>query len=130
MMLTKAQILKADDLPTEVVPVPEWGGEVTVRTLSAYEKDEWEESLTESKGRKIKLDMGNLRAKLCALCIIDGKGARLFSDKDIESLGKKSAKVVSRIYDVAAKLNGIGEQDAAELIKNSAAIQSEDSSTS
>ena len=129
-MLTKAQILKADDLPTEVVPVPEWSGEVTVRTLAAYEKDEWEESLTETKGRKVKLDMGNLRAKLCALCIIDDKGARIFNDKDIESLGKKSAKVISRIYDVAAKLNGVGEQDAADLIKNSAAIQKGDSSTS
>ncbi len=129
-MLTKAQILKADDLPTEVVPVPEWNGEVTVRTLAAYEKDEWEESLTETKGRKVKLDMGNLRAKLCALCIIDDKGARIFNDKDIESLGKKSAKVISRIYDVAAELNGIGEQDAADLIKNSGAIQNDDSSTS
>ncbi len=129
-MLTKALILKADDLPTEVVDVPEWSGQVTVRTLAAYEKDEWEESLTETKGRKVKLDMGNLRAKLCALCIIDDKGARIFNDKDIESLGKKSAKVISRIYDVAADLNGIGEQDAADLIKNSGTIQNDDSSTS
>jgi len=129
-MLTKAQILKADDLPNDVVQVPEWGGEVTVRTLAAWEKDQWEESLTESKGKKMKLDMGNLRAKLCALCIVDGKGNRLFSDKDIEALGKKSALVISRIYDAAAALNGIGEEDAAELIKNSGAIQSEDLSTS
>ena len=128
-MLTKVQILKADDLPAEVVPVPEWDGEVTVRTLAAWEKDEWEDSVTKGEGRKLDIDMGNLRAKLCALCIIDGKGARIFNDKDIESLGNKSAKVLSRIYNVAAKLNGIGEQDAVDLIKNSAAIQKDDSST-
>jgi hypothetical protein len=112
------------------VPVPEWAGEVTVRTLMAYEKDAWEESLADSKGKKVKIDMSNLRAKLCALTIVDDKGKCIFSEHDVVALGRKGAKAIGRVYDVAASLNGISEEDAEELVKNSGAIQSDDSSTS
>ncbi len=39
--LTGEEILGADDLPTEVVPVPEWDGTVIVRTLTGAERDHW-----------------------------------------------------------------------------------------
>ena len=43
--LTKDAILKAEDLPTEKVPVPEWGPgqSVTVRTMSGDERDRYEQ---------------------------------------------------------------------------------------
>ena len=34
MALTREQILEADDLPTESLDVPEWGGEVLIRALN------------------------------------------------------------------------------------------------
>ncbi len=34
-ILSKEAILSADDLPREIVSVPEWGGQVYVRTMTA-----------------------------------------------------------------------------------------------
>ena len=129
-MLTKAQILKADDLPTEVVDVPEWDGQVTVRTLTGTERDSFEESITKKKGDSVEVNMVNLRAKLCALTLVDGSGHRLFTNADVVELGKKNCAALDRIFTVAQKLNGFGKDDIKELAKNSEADPKEDSTSS
>lgn len=117
-MLNKEQILKAEDLKYEVVNVPEWNGEVKVRSLTGTERDEFESSLFEAKGADVKRNMANMRAKLLALCMVGANNERLFSSKDIEALGGKSAKALDRIFSIAQKLNGIGAQEIDELTKN------------
>ena len=37
-MLTRKQILECADIPTEIVKVPEWGGEVLVKGLTGAER--------------------------------------------------------------------------------------------
>ena len=44
-MLSKTDILDCKDIESEVVKVPEWGGEVLVQGLTLAEKDEWTESI-------------------------------------------------------------------------------------
>ncbi len=44
-MLTREQILQSDDLPRETVQVPEWGGEVQVRTMTGTDRDAFVASL-------------------------------------------------------------------------------------
>ena len=39
-VLTKQQILAAEDLPSETLLVKEWCGDVTVRTMTGAERDE------------------------------------------------------------------------------------------
>lgn len=123
-ILTKEQILKANDLKTEKVSVPEWNGEVYVRTMTGTERDAFDQSLVESKD---KTNLANIRARLCALTVVDEKGGRLFDDKDIVDLGKKSSAALDRVFAVAQKLNGIGANNIEELAKNSGAARSEDS---
>ena len=125
-MLTKTQILKAKDIVTETVNVPEWGGDVIVTTLSSKVRDLWEQSMLDSDRN---VDLSNAKAKLCARAIVDEKGERIFNDNDIEALGKKSASVLSRIYAVASRLNGLSPDDIEELVKNSGQIYSEDSAS-
>jgi len=48
MTLNKEQILRADDLKTEEVDVPEWGGSVRVRVLTGTERDAFESSIYDS----------------------------------------------------------------------------------
>ena len=48
--LTRDEILGADDLKTESVKVPEWGGTVLVRELTGAERDEWEASVVKTNG--------------------------------------------------------------------------------
>lgn len=114
-LLTKDEILAADDLPTEDVEVPEWGGTVRVRTLTGAERDRFEESITQVKGGSVKTNYANLRARLVALCAVDEQGRRLFSDADAAALGRKSAAALDRVFIAARRLNGMSDADIEEM---------------
>jgi len=133
-ILTKEAICKVNDLPTEVVSVPEWGGEVIVKTMSGIERDAYEMDVYSLAMEKKKDDRNipeNIRAKLCAATMVNEKGNLLFSDADdIKKLGQKSARALSRVFGIARKLNGIGDEDLEDLEKNYLTDQSEDSTSS
>ena len=114
-VLTRDQILGADDLPKEEVPVPEWGGSVFVRTMPGKERDAWESQLLKGDPRDRQLNMDNVRARLASLTIVDAEGNRLFDLKDIEALGQKSAAALDRIWEVAQRLNRMSNEDVEEL---------------
>jgi hypothetical protein len=124
-LLTKAQILAADDLLREVVPVPEWGGEVMVRGLDGAARDQYEAEflligeIQAGERPTYELDLLNARARLVALSVVDENDQRLFSDEDVVDLGKKSAQALDRVYEVAQRLSGLSKQDVEELRKNS-----------
>lgn len=126
-ILTRDAILQAQDLPKELVKVPEWNGEVYVRALTGVERDAFEQSIVEQKGKSTKMNLRNLRAKLVALTAVDEKGDRIFSDRDAELLGQKSAAALNRVFEVAQRLSGLSQEDVEELTKNSEDGQSEDS---
>lgn len=126
-ILNREQILAAPDLVTEIVPVPEWGGEVVVRSLTAAERDQYEKEFISQHGTRIKFDLVNPRARLVALSVVDEDGKRLFTDRDVAELAKKSAAPVDRIYAVAQKLSGISDGDVEELEKNLERIPDADS---
>lgn len=128
-VLTKDAILEAKDLKDETVEVPEWGGSVIVRCLTGTERDAFESSLFKGNGKNQQENFENLRAKLLVLAIIDEDGKRLFSKKDIDDLGRKSVSVLDRLFHVARKLSGIGQEDVDELTKNLEATQDEDSTS-
>ena len=111
-MLTREQILGSNDLPSETVDVPEWGGQVSVRTMTGIDRDAFETTLV---GKEGKLD--NVRARLVALTVCDKSGARLFGDEDVAALGGKSAKALDRVFSVAQRLNGIGAEQV-DVAKN------------
>lgn len=117
-ILTRDAILQAQDLSSEQVPVPEWGGEVLVRGLTGTERDAFEQSIAEQKGKSVKMNLQNVRAKLVALTVVDGEGHRIFDDKDAGVLGKKSAVALNRVFEVAQKLSGLSPEDVDELAKN------------
>lgn len=126
-ILGREQILSAQDLEKELVEVKEWGGAVYVRALTGAERDAFEQSLVEERvvgrGRRQEttrtVNMRNARAKLCALTICDEQGERLFTDADVQDLGKKSAAALTRVYEVAARLSGLTDEDMEELTGNS-----------
>lgn len=115
-MLTREAILKASDATMKEIQVPEWGGSVFVRSMSAYERDafEAEQFRLNEAGRRAE----NARARMAAACVCDAEGGALFTAEDVEELGKKSAKALSRIFDAALALNGFTADDVEELEKN------------
>lgn len=117
-LLSKDQILQADDRKTEDVAVPEWGGTVRLRSLSGAERDEFENGIQQQVGNKQVINARNARAKLVALCAVDEAGQLLFSKADVIKLGSKSSLALQRVYDVACKMNGFTEEDMKDLTEN------------
>ncbi len=115
-ILNKNDILNADDLPKELVEVPEWGGEVYVRTMSGTERDTFEATIMgEDYSER---NYRNVRATLCSLTMVDEEGNRLFTDNEVGALGKKSAAALQRVFNVAQRLNGLSNEDVDDLAKN------------
>src|SRR3990167_2679192 len=128
-VLDRNKILQVNDLSTKTVSVPEWKGEVIIKMMTGAERDQFEDSLFEGRGKDRKSNYKNLRAKLLSMCLVGEDGKRIFSDRDVEALGGKSAKALDRLYSVAAELNGIGAKEEEALTKNSES-EGNDTSTS
>lgn len=126
-LLTRDAILGASDITSEEVHVPEWGGTVRVRGLTASQRDKFEAESITSNGKDSRVNYANIRARLVALAIVDENDAPIFNAADVKALGEKSAQALDRIFDVARRLSGIGEQDVEELGKRSDATANGDS---
>lgn len=129
MILTKDDILKADDIQKELVSVPEWGGDVYVRGMTGAERDKFEAGIVQMRGTERTLNMSNIRAKMASLTICDEQGKRLFNDADIAKLAEKSANALQRVFQVAQKLSGIGDADVKELAEGLRENPTEDSAS-
>jgi hypothetical protein len=119
VLLTRDMILKADNLRTEEVPVPEWGGSVLVRELRGRERDEWEASLAVQRGKQMVPDVANMRAKLVARSVVGEDGEPVFTQQDVAALGELSAAALDRVFEVASRLSGLSETDLDEMGKAS-----------
>jgi len=128
-LLTKSAI--------KVVPVELENGEgVYVRSMTAFEKDLFEQSLRkEVKNDKGETDfvlsLSNFRSKLAVNTICDEKGELLFSPGDYIELAKSMlASRLETIVNEAQKLNAITEEDKEKIVKNSVAGEAGNSSSS
>lgn len=127
-LLGKQDILEADDIIFEQVSVPEWGGEVVIKSLSGSQRDAFEATIFIGKGDDRDVNMQMLRAKLAAASIVDPEThERMFSDNEITLLGQKSARALQRVFNRAQELNGMTREDVEELVGNSENGQSADS---
>lgn len=132
--LTADEILSADDLAIERVEVPEWGGHVYVRGLSGTDRDKFESSMIErrqrGRGTQSELKLDNVRAGLVARCIVSSQTKqRIFTDSQIETLGRKSAAALDKVYEVASRLSGLRPEDVDELVQDFTEGQSEPSTS-
>lgn len=118
VILSRDAILGAMDLATEDVDVPEWGGTVRIRTLTAAERDTFDASLSKGTGNNRTLDLANLRARLLALCIVNDDGSPVFSADDIAALGAKASLPLGRVFEAAQKLNGMLPTAVEDAVKN------------
>lgn len=121
MLLSRDAILGAQDLKTEDVPVPEWGGTVRVRCLTAAERDAYEASfVTLGKGgvQRNADALQTVRARMVALTVVGEDGRRLFTEQDVQALAAKSAAAIDRLFQAAQRLNKVSDADIEELAGN------------
>jgi len=110
-----ASVLDLPDLQDELVDVPEWGYRLRVRSLTGTERDAFEISLLESRGKSREVNLRNMRAKLVAASVRKVDDSRVFTDGQVEALGKKNAAALQRVFRVAQRLSGLAEDEVDEL---------------
>ena len=109
-LLGRDQILVGAPLASADVDIPEWGGTVRVREMTAGERDAFDVLLVEDQH----LDLRDYRAKLLAATACDEEGKLLFGQGDLEALTKLGAGAMDRLFEAAARLNHLtsGDMDA------------------
>lgn len=116
--LDKATILAAinaaSDIKSEKVHVPEWKTDVYMKVLTGTERDTFEAGYTDQR-------MQNFRVRFLVLTLCDQNGERLFSDDQINLLGKRSAVVIGRLFEQAWKLNMLSQEALDEAGESSGA---------
>ena len=113
--LSKDDIFKADDLPTKDMDIPEWGGTLTIRTLTGAERDQFESAFVNHD----QIDIRGLKARLIQLTVQNGDGQPMFTKADLQKINSKSASVIDRIFQVSQRLSGLTKEDTEELVENS-----------
>jgi len=120
MALTRDQILasRRDRKPVRL-EVPEWGGDVFVRILTAGEQAALADGIPQ----------GEIPARVLVYCLVDEDGARIFTDEDVAALQDEAFPVILRVFTFAAKLNGLSTNELEEAMQGFAIAPDEQRST-
>jgi hypothetical protein len=128
-VLTKQTILQVKDQRIERVEIPEWGGAVFVRSITAAERGQIEADAARYKDSKGKDESfaRTFTLKFAVMGLCDENGVRLFDNGDVSELAKKNAAAIARVAEVAQRLSGFTKQDLEVMEKNSVSAPPEDS---
>jgi hypothetical protein len=127
MALTREQILAANDVEMEEVPIPEWGGTVFVRSIGATAKERIGQAMIGEDGKP--RNMIGFRALFASQSIVDEHGNLIFSAADLESLGTKCESALDKILDVGRRLSKMDREAVEAEVGNSSGGQSADSTS-
>lgn len=107
MLLSKNEIKAIQDRKTERVHIPEWGAEVLVKQMSAYDRElyeSWAMIYSEQRTSGIVASQ-QLYARMAVLSCVDENGEALFALEDMDWLSQKSYVALKRIFDASWRLN-------------------------
>jgi len=129
-------ILEYNDLPVKEVKVPEWGNiTLYVRAMNGAERDsfmleKWKNRENSDEENDVSFIMSNITAATLARVVCsDPEGTKkVFTEKDIEALSKKSAVALTRLIDAVKEVNG--DLDDNEEMEKNLEGQGEDSGLS
>lgn len=103
--LNKDQIFAINDYKIERVDVPEWGGHVYVKVITAKQREVWENTVVTGSKEEGALTSCELRILLVLMSCCDEAGNLLFTVNDFEALKAKSIVAFDRIYEASCKFN-------------------------
>ena len=112
--LSRSDILSSHDVNIISVHVPEWNGDVCLRTLTLRSRDELDRAILARKGE----DFTGLTALWAVKVLCTQDGLPLFTDADIPELSEKSAEVLRRLVEQSKEDSGLRPQDLGDSVKN------------
>lgn len=116
-LLTKDDIISADDFEIRIVEVPEWKGTVRLKSLSGKEYESYV-STVQQRSKNEKVDVKNLRALLLSMCLVDFDNNPTFTANDLEALTSKNTKVLDMLFQIVQEMNAMEKDVEEELRKN------------
>jgi len=109
MTLTREQILASrKDRKPAPLEVPEWGGEVYVRVLSAKDQAELSDGVKPAE----------MPIRVLLHCLVNESGQPILKEEDAEALAEEDFPVILRVFAFAAKLNGLSTKELEEAMEN------------
>lgn len=112
-LLSASQILDAEDLAEEVVPVPEWGGNVRLCQMNSEESFAFSKALTASASSEDGIYL------ILIYSARDAERQMVLRTEDVPALRKKNQDVLIRLQTVALRLNKMGVAGKEALKKDS-----------
>lgn len=107
-MSLRDQILASDDIPTELVEVPEWGVIVEVRGMNGADRARIIEEAAATSGG---MGVGSMYAEtVITSCYDPETGERVFAPSDLPALMTKSASAIDRLATVGMRLSGMAPE--------------------
>lgn len=116
--LALEDILAIQDTKVVKIEIPDWGGHVYIKQLSAFEQDKFE---ADSRGPNGGPNLQHMRARLVAAALCDKDGNKLIKDdgkSTIAKLSLKSGAVLNYIIDRITEINRITTEDLEKIAKN------------
>jgi hypothetical protein len=123
-LLSRDEILAAVKTRAEdytSVDVPEWGGQVLLRRLSAAD--------AERSGLTSGDDTDEQVARVLAMSVVDEEGNLLFTEDDIKELAKIDVGVAAQVFTTAVKINGLGSEELDKAVAAFTEAQRDNSSS-
>lgn len=124
--LGREEIIRAGKPCIESIEVPEWSGQVYLRTMTGNERDRWESEILSRRGEsnnghsQTSVNLVGARALLASMTLCDVDGVRLFGDspEELAVVGGLSASGLDRIWSSALRINALRDQDIEKLEGN------------
>jgi hypothetical protein len=121
-------ILAKQDIPSQIVDVPEWGVKVEVRGMTGAERTRIMDKATGNAGD---VNLQFIYPEIVIATSFDPEtGEQIFVPADRDVLLSKSASAIDRIALVGMRLSGFTKEAADDMGKDSSETASEDSSLS
>lgn len=126
-MSLREQIISRQDLPSEQLPIPEWGCTVEVRGMTAQQRAQFLEDNFDDKGKPVVSPLSLYPGLVVAHTFDPATGERVFTDADVDALGEKAALVLERIAQKALSLSSLQPSAVDDAAKKSEELPSDGS---
>ena len=113
MLLNRDDIKQAMDLPSQIVHIDEWNGDVKVQAMCTRDRIAFEKK---NAGSKSELDT---MLFLIMYSCVDDNGVRLFNDDDYDLLASKSSNALFQLFQASIALSTLSKQGVEDIAKNS-----------
>jgi hypothetical protein len=127
-MSIRDRILAAEDIPVELVDVPEWGVSILVKGMTGADRGLLMEEAIDPATGEVNLQV--IYPDAVILTSHDPEtGARIFSTEDRAALLSKSGLAIDRVATVAMKLSGFEDKAVDKAGKDSSKTPGVDTSS-